>query len=103
MNTTTVTVELPRTRSRDGWRPRLVTAEFLKLRKRRGLVLSTLALTVVPIIVGYTVLLILHATDPARRSENAAAARPSGVVRTAWTIAFSPSAATVAASTITSP
>jgi hypothetical protein len=43
-----------------------VSAEFLKLRKRRGLVLSTLALTVVPMMIAYTVLLILHATDPAK-------------------------------------
>jgi hypothetical protein len=63
MNATTATVELPRTRSRAPRRPRLVNAEFLKLRKRRGLVLSALALTVVPMIVAYTVLLILHAAD----------------------------------------
>jgi hypothetical protein len=66
MNTTTVTAELPRTRSRAAWRPRLVSAEFLKLRKRRALVLSMLALTVVPMIIGYTVLLILRAADPAK-------------------------------------
>lgn len=66
MNTTTVTVELPKSRTRVAWRPRLVSAEFLKLRKRRGLVLSTLALTIVPMIVAYAVLLILHATDPAK-------------------------------------
>jgi hypothetical protein len=66
MNTTTAIAELPRTRSRAAWRPRLVSAEFLKLRKRRGLVLSMLALTVVPMIIAYTVLLILHAADPAK-------------------------------------
>jgi hypothetical protein len=43
-----------------------VGAEFLKLRKRRGLVLSALALTVVPMIIAYTVLLILHAVDAAK-------------------------------------
>jgi hypothetical protein len=43
-----------------------VSAEFLKLRRRRGLVLSTLALTVVPMIIAYIVLLILHAVDPAK-------------------------------------
>jgi hypothetical protein len=63
MNTKTVTVELPRANRRRSW-PRLVSAEFLKLRKRRGLVVSALALTVVPMIVAYAVLLILHATDP---------------------------------------
>jgi hypothetical protein len=67
MNTTTATIELPRTRSRAAWRPRLVSAEFLKLRKRRGLVLATLALTVVPMIIAYTVLLILRAADPAKQ------------------------------------
>ena len=64
MSTTTVTAELPRART--PWRPRLVTAEFLKLRKRRGLVVSALALTVLPMLVAYTVLLILHAADPAK-------------------------------------
>jgi hypothetical protein len=43
-----------------------VSAEFLKLRKRRGLVVSALALTVVPMIVAYIVLLILHAADAAK-------------------------------------
>jgi hypothetical protein len=43
-----------------------VSAEFLKLRKRRGLVLSALALTVLPMIVAYTVLLIMHAADPVK-------------------------------------
>jgi uncharacterized membrane protein YciS (DUF1049 family) len=45
-------------------RPRLVGAELLKLRKRRGLVLSGLALTVLPMVVAYTVLLIVHGTNP---------------------------------------
>ncbi|MCA1678083.1 MAG: hypothetical protein LC777_03590 [Actinobacteria bacterium] len=40
-------------------------AEFLKLRKRRGLVISALVLTVVPMMVAYVVLAVLHATDPA--------------------------------------
>jgi hypothetical protein len=43
---------------------RLVSAEFLKLRKRRGLMLSGLALTVVPMLIAYTVLLSLHAANP---------------------------------------
>jgi hypothetical protein len=66
MSTTTATTELPRRITRTPRRPRLVGAELLKLRKRRGLVLSALALTVVPMIVAYTVLLILHAADSAR-------------------------------------
>ena len=59
------TTDLPQRLTRLPRRPRLVGAEFLKLRKRRGLVLSTLALTVVPMIIAYTVLLILHAADAA--------------------------------------
>ena len=66
MNSTSVTADLPQTRSRIHWRPRLVSAEFLKLRKRRGLVISTLALTILPMIIGYTVLLSIHAANPAK-------------------------------------
>ena len=47
-------------------RPRLVGAEFLKLRKRRGLVVSGLALTVLPMLVAYTVLLIVHGVNPVK-------------------------------------
>jgi ABC-type transport system involved in multi-copper enzyme maturation permease subunit len=43
-----------------------VSAEFLKLRKRRGLVISAITLTVLPMIVAYTVLLIVHAANPAK-------------------------------------
>ena len=64
MNTTTVARAVPPARKRAPWSPRLVTAEFLKLRKRRGLVVSILVLTVVPMLVAYTVLAILHATKP---------------------------------------
>jgi hypothetical protein len=66
MSSTTITAELPRTRGRAHWRPRLTSAEFLKLRKRRGLVISTFALTVVPMIIGYTVLLSIHAANPSK-------------------------------------
>ena len=66
MSSTTVSATAPRTRARRSWRPRLVSAEFLKLRKRRGLVISTLALTVLPMIVAYTVLLSIHAANPAK-------------------------------------
>jgi ABC-type transport system involved in multi-copper enzyme maturation permease subunit len=45
---------------------RLVNAEFLKLRKRRGLVISALALTVLPMLIAYTVLVGLHASDPVK-------------------------------------
>lgn len=43
---------------------RLARAELLKLRTRRGLVLSSLALTVGCVIVAYGILLIVHAMDP---------------------------------------
>jgi ABC-2 family transporter protein len=43
---------------------RLVTAEFLKLRKRRGLVITGLVLTVLPMLLAYTTLVILHANNP---------------------------------------
>jgi hypothetical protein len=66
MSTASVTAELSRTRTRAHWRPRLVSAEFLKLRKRRGLVISALALTVLPMIIGYTVLLSIHAANPGK-------------------------------------
>ena len=66
MSTTTATTELPRRLTRAPRQPRLVGAEFLKLRRRRGLALSVLALTVVPMIIAYTVLLILHAADAAK-------------------------------------
>jgi hypothetical protein len=42
-----------------------VRAEFLKLRKRRGLVLATLALGVLPMVIAYVVILALHAANPA--------------------------------------
>lgn len=45
---------------------RLISAELLKLRRRRALVLSCLALTLVPMIIAYTTLLILHASNPAK-------------------------------------
>jgi len=66
MSTTTAMAELPRARTGREWRPRLVSAELLKLRKRRGLVISALALAVVPMIIGYTVLLSIHAANPAK-------------------------------------
>jgi hypothetical protein len=45
--------------------PRLVRAELLKLRKRRGLVATVGALTVAVPIVAYGILAILHAANPA--------------------------------------
>jgi uncharacterized membrane protein YciS (DUF1049 family) len=63
MTSTAITAELTTTRTRTPRRPRLVSAELLKLRKRRGLVATALALTVLPMIIAYTVLLILHAVN----------------------------------------
>jgi hypothetical protein len=45
--------------------PRLVRAEVLKLRKRRGLVAITACLTVGAAVVPYAILAILHAANPA--------------------------------------
>jgi hypothetical protein len=45
---------------------RLVSAELLKLRKRRGLVIAVGALTVLPMIVAYAILVSLHASDPGK-------------------------------------
>lgn len=66
MNATTVPAELPRIRATSRWSSRLVGAELLKLRKRRGLVAATLGLTIVPMIVAYIVLVTLHLADPAK-------------------------------------
>jgi ABC-type transport system involved in multi-copper enzyme maturation permease subunit len=66
VNTTTLTAELPRAHTRRWSSLRLASAEFLKLRKRRGLVVSALVLTLAPMIVAYIVLAILHARDPAK-------------------------------------
>jgi hypothetical protein len=74
MSTTPVTAALPARRTRALRRPRLISAEFLKLRKRRGLVASGLALTVLPMIVAYTILLIVHAANSAKHG-------PAGGVR----------------------
>jgi hypothetical protein len=47
-------------------RPRLVTAEVLKLRKQRGLVIVTFALTVGVTAVVYAILALLHAQNAAK-------------------------------------
>lgn len=66
MSTAAITAERPAKRTSALRRPRLVSAEFLKLRKRRGLVASGAALTVLPMIVAYTILLIVHAANPVK-------------------------------------
>jgi hypothetical protein len=64
MNSQTITAAFPHARRESRWSARLVSAEFLKLRKRRGLVLSALAITALPMIIAYTALISLHASDP---------------------------------------
>ena len=66
MSTTALTAELANRRTSTPRRPRLVAAELLKLRKRRGLVASGLALTVLPMLVAYAILVSLHAANPAK-------------------------------------
>jgi hypothetical protein len=66
MTTTAVTAKPAATRTRPPRRSRLVSAELLKLRKRRGLVVSAIALTVLPMVIAYAVLLIIHAANPAK-------------------------------------
>jgi hypothetical protein len=46
--------------------PGLVGAEFLKLRKRRGLVLTSSALTMLPMVIGYAVVTGKHVSNPER-------------------------------------
>lgn len=46
-------------------RPRLIRAEVLKLRKRRGLIVTAGSLTVGAILLTYTILVSLHAANPA--------------------------------------
>lgn len=61
---TTTAVSVPLTERRAPLLP-LVWAELLKLRKRRGLVLLVAALTILPMLIGFTVTTILHTTNPA--------------------------------------
>ena len=66
MTTTTLNAEIPREHRAAPQSLRLVRAELLKVRKRRGLVAATLALTIAPMIVAYAILVIVHAADPAK-------------------------------------
>jgi ABC-type transport system involved in multi-copper enzyme maturation permease subunit len=65
MSTTALTADIPQARKRR-WSPRLVNAELLKLRKRRGLVAAVAAVTILPMLIAYVALLVLHANDPSR-------------------------------------
>ena len=55
---------LARPRAQTTWR--LVSAEFLKIRKRRGLVALAVLLTVGAVVMAGAVLAVLHAADPAK-------------------------------------
>jgi len=57
---TAVATSAPRVRSFG-----LSRAETLKLRKRRGLLVTVTLLTIVPMVVAYVILLVLHAVNPA--------------------------------------
>jgi hypothetical protein len=60
------TGQIARRRRRPRTWSRLISAEILKLRKRRGLLWSSIALVIGPQLVAYTVLAALHAADPAK-------------------------------------
>jgi hypothetical protein len=64
MSTSVVNYELAAPRVRRGVMPRLVRAELLKLRRRRGLVALTALLCIAPMVIGYGLLAVLHSTDP---------------------------------------
>ena len=64
--TTAAVHEAPTTAPRREWPwARLVRAEVLKLRRRYGLMAFAALLTVVPMLIGYSVTIFLHATDAA--------------------------------------
>jgi hypothetical protein len=62
---TAVAVETPQRKASTFPRPRLIQAEVLKLRKRRGLVATVTAMTIGAAVVLYGVLVSLHAANPA--------------------------------------
>ena len=66
MSTTSVTAQLPARRTGTLRRPRLVNAELLKLRRRRGLIGAAAALAVLPMVIAYIVLLSVHAANPVK-------------------------------------
>lgn len=66
MNVAAAIAEMPRSRRRSSRFPGLIGAELLKLRQRRGVVLASLGLTVAPMLIAYTVLVALHAANPAK-------------------------------------
>jgi len=64
MTTTVPLTERRATVSREWPMLRLVSAELLKLRRRRGLMALTALLTVVPMLLGYGIAAYLHVHDP---------------------------------------
>jgi ABC-2 family transporter protein len=64
MNTTALDINATHVQGSPRSAQRLIRAELLKLRKRRGVLAAALALTVVPMLVAYTVLFIAHAVSP---------------------------------------
>jgi hypothetical protein len=64
MSASVLNLELTAPPARRGVMPRLVSAELLKLRRRRGLVVLSALLCIAPMVIGYGVLAVLHATDP---------------------------------------
>lgn len=69
--------ERPRTR---GLNVRMVSAEFLKVRKRRGLVAWSAILTVVPVALFFAISAILHAESPARYGPAGGVSNLAGVM-----------------------
>ena len=68
MSTQTSTIDLSigtSSRPRRGLQPRLVRAELLKLRRRRGLVALAALLAIAPMLIGYGINAVLHAQNPA--------------------------------------
>lgn len=65
----------------------LIDAEFLKLRKRRGLLAWSLVLTVGAVIVQYLTLVLLHANDPAHHGPAGGVDNLSGTVEGLVTLA----------------
>ncbi len=57
---------MPQVRRRPRTWSRLISAEILKLRKRRALLWSSIALVIGPQLVAYTVLAVLHAVNPGK-------------------------------------
>lgn len=65
MSSHTLVAEAPRLRVPSRFTPRLLNAELLKLRKRRGLLATVAIMTLGASIVTYGVLAVLHAVNPA--------------------------------------